>query len=373
MSYDAIVIGGGLIGLSVAWRLGTRGVRTLLVERGTLGAGTSSRGVGGIRQQFDTPINIALSQLSLPVFIELGEQIAFQQHGYLYLALSAATAARLRQRAARQHAYNVPVEVWETGAIRARFPYLNIADIHGGTFCAGDGYADPKSALAAYAVHARANDVRIVEGVMVTRVRTVHGRVAGVTTDAGEFDAPVVVNAAGPWAAQIAATAGVAVPVVPLKRQVWLTAPTTAAPATAPLTIDADTGWHFRPRDGRLLLAMAGDEVPGETALDLDPALAERMLEHGRQRLPGLTVGLERGWAGLYELTPDAHPVLGMAAELPGFYLACGFSGHGFMHSPAAGILLAAQICGERAALDISSLAPERFRAGRLLGSGEVL
>lgn len=373
MSYDAIVIGGGLIGLSVAWQLGVRGVQTLLLERATPGAGSSSRGVGGIRQQFATHINIALSRLSLPLFVELGERIAFRQHGYLYLALSEDTSRALRDRVDFQQSAGVPVELLDPGTIRDQFPYLQTVDVVSAAFCASDGYANPALALGYYAEQARAAGVTLNEGVTVTGIRSVGHRVTGVTTSAGAYAAAIVVNAAGPWAAQVAALAGIDLRVQPLKRQVWLTGPTDAVPPTAPMTIDADTGWHFRPQDGALLLAMAGDEQPGDESLDVDPTLGEQMLVRARHRIPALTAGLSHGRAGHYEITPDAHPVLGMAEDLEGFYLACGFSGHGFMHSPAAGMLLAAAICGETPAVDIAPLALSRFRRGELLGDGAVL
>jgi len=373
MAYDVVVIGGGVIGLSIAWHVAERGMRVLVLERATAGAGSSGRGVGGIRQQFATPINIALSQLSLPIFAALGDRIGLRRHGYLYLALTEAARGDLWRRAELQRGHDVPVETLDPEEIRARFPYLRVDDVHGAAFCALDGYAMPVLVLAAYLDHARAAGAEIAEGVEVTGIRTRGGRVTGVETHAGTIAAIHVVDAAGPWARQVAALADVDVPVVPLKRQVWLSAPTAGAPATAPLTIDSDTGWHFRPREGGLLFAMPGGETPGDERLDLDPALPERMLAGARHRLPGFREELARGWAGLYEVTPDGHPILGTVDALAGFYLACGFSGHGLMHSPAAGLLLAALIGGEPPPVDISPLALARFGQGRLLGDGSLL
>lgn len=373
MIYDVVVIGAGVIGLSTAWRLGERGLRVLVLDRGTLGSGTSGHGVGGVRQQFGTQTNIQLSQMSLPVFVELGERIGFRQHGYLYLALSEATRKALWTRAATQQAHGVPVEVFDVDTVQARFPYLYTDDVNGATFCASDGYLIPRRVVAAYAEQARAVGVEIAEGVAVVGIDVKGNRVAGVRTSEQTIGTHNVVNAAGPWAASVAAIVGVELPVVPLKRQAWLTATTTAAPPTAPLTIDADTGWHFRPRDGALIFAMHGAEQPGDESLELDPALAERMLLHGRHRLPALTVGLAQGWAGLYEMTPDAHPILGPVDELAGFFVACGFSGHGLMHSPAVGKLMAAVMCGEAPALDMGPLGFDRFREERLLRDETLL
>ncbi len=373
MAYDVVVVGGGVIGLSIAWRVAEREMRVLVLERAAPGAGSSGRGVGGIRQQFATPINIALSRLSQPTFTALGERIGLCRHGYLYLALEEATHEDLWRRAELQRAHDVPVELLDPEEIRARFPYLRVDDVHGAAFCALDGYAMPALVLAAYLEHARGAGAEITEGVEVTSIRTTGGRAGGVETSAGTIATSHVVDAAGPWARHVAALAGVDVPVVPLKRQVWLSAPTVAAPGTAPMTIDSDTGWHFRPREGSLLFAMPGGETPGDERLDLDPALADRMLAGAHHRLPAFREELARGWAGLYEVTPDGHPILGMAEALPGFYLACGFSGHGLMHSPAAGLLLAALIGGEEPAVDISPLALGRFAQGRLLGDGSLL
>lgn len=373
MAYDAIVIGGGFIGLRVAEQLGTRGVRTLLIERATLGSGNSSRGVGGIRQQFATAINIALSKLSLPTFIALGERIGFQQNGYLYLALSENTHTDLQRRVDVQRTYGVPVDLLDPGTLREHFPYLQTFDVMSAAMCLSDGYANPSLALAVYTEQARAAGVHIREDTTVTGIRTVGHHVTGVETDAGSFAAAIVVNAAGSWAAQVAALVGLDLPVQPLKRQVCLTEPTNAVPATAPMIVDSDTGWHFRPQDNALLLAMAGGEQFGETTLELDAALTERMLLYAYHRLPGLTAGLAHGRAGYYAVTPDAHPILGPVESLSGFYLACGFSGHGFMHSPAVGMVLAAEICGESPAVDIAPLRLSRFARGTLLGDGAVL
>ncbi len=368
MSYDAIVAGGGLVGLSVAWQLGVRGVKTLLLERTSIGAGTSARGMGSFTQQLETDILIALSQLSLPILKQLGRRIDFHQSGYLSVALSAQTDVMLREQVDFQRAHGVPVEFESPDTLRERFPYVQTGDVVSAAFCHLDGYAWPQHAIRAFAEEARAYGVDMLEGITVTGVQTVAGRVAGVETNRGAFHAPVVVNAAGPWAMQVAAMAGVAVPVVPLKRQIWHTEPTDAVPADAPLLIEVDTGWYMRPYEGGLLLAMASAEQPGDESLELDIVHAERMLRHARQRLPAFGGELSQGWggwAGLYAVTPDEHPILGPSDTLPGFYLACGFGGYGFMHAPAAGLLLAALICGETPAVDIAPLGLERFAVKR--------
>jgi sarcosine oxidase subunit beta len=384
-SAEVVIIGGGVIGMSVARHLALAGCTDVVVlDRAGAGSGSSSKGVGGFRQQFDTEINARLSQLSLPTLVELGEQIELRQNGYMYLALSNESLARIRAKAERQRAWGVPVELLSTDEVRARMPFLNAGDVLGAAFCALDGYARPSLAVAAFAREAAARGAQVVEGAAVTAFELAPDgdgqRVEALVTSQGRIAARHVVLAAGPQAAQVAALAGQALPVTPLKRQTFTTPPWNGAP-DAPLTIDDDTGFHFRPEGDGLRLAMSGDEVLGVEDFTVDPELGRRIMLHAIHRLPSLRTAFgdappapATGRAGLYEMTPDAHPILGPAPGVAGLFYACGFSGHGFMHSAAAGRLTAELITQGRAtSLDIAPLSVTRFVEGRLLGEGKTL
>jgi sarcosine oxidase subunit beta len=384
-SAEVVIIGGGVIGMSVARHLALAGCADVVVlERAHIAAGSSSKGVGGFRQQFDTEINARLSQLSLPTLLELGEQIELRQRGYMYLALSEESLARIRAKAERQRAWGVPVELLSADEVRARCPYLHTADVLGAAFCTLDGYARPPLAVAAYAREAAARGVEVVEGAAVTAFELAPGgdgqRVEALVTTRGRIAARHVVLAAGPWAAQVAALAGQKLPVTPLKRQTFATPPWGGAP-DAPLTIDEDTGWHFRPEGDALRVALSGGETPGVEDFTIDPELGRRAMAGAIHRLPGLRAAFgdgapepASGKAGLYEMTPDAHPILGPAPGVAGLIYACGFSGHGFMHSAAAGQLIAELITqGHTTSLDIAPLSVTRFAEGRLLGEGNTL
>ena len=384
-SAEVVIIGGGVIGMSVARHLALAGCTNVVVlDRAHTGSGSSSKGVGGFRQQFDTEINVRLSRLSLPTLVELGEEIELRQNGYLYLALSDEALARLHIKADRQRGWGVPVELLAPDEVRARFPYLRTDDVRGAAFCALDGYARPPLAVAAYAREALARGVEVAENAAVIAFELAPDgegqRVEALVTTQGRIAAGHVVLAAGPQAAQVAALAGQSLPVTPLKRQTFATPPWNGAP-DSPLTIDEDTGFHFRPEGDGLRLAMSGGETPGVEDFTVDMALGARAMERAIHRLPGLraafggaTPEAASGKAGLYEMTPDAHPILGPAPGVAGLFYACGFSGHGFMHSAAAGLLIAELITQGRAtSLDIAPLSVTRFAEGRLLGEGSTL
>ena len=380
MHADVVIIGGGVIGMSVAMHLARAGCTNVMVlERGTVGCGSSSKGVGGFRQQFDTEINVRLSQLSLPTLLALGDHIDLQQHGYVYLALSPESLERIEAKARQQQGWGVPVDLLDRDEVARRWSFLCSDDVLGAAFCPADGYARPPLAVQAYASEARRMGVQIVEHAEVVGVEVAgHGemrRIVAVQTADQRITTDWLVNAAGPHAAVIAAMAGVTLLVSPLKRQVFTTAPCPAVPRNAPLTIDETTGFHFRPDGEAVLLAMLDGEQLGVEDFTLDHAFGAEVLRHARHRLPALQeIALADGRAGLYEMTPDAHPVISPVPGLAGFFCACGFSGHGFMHSPAAGMLVAEYITSGRASsLDITPLSITRFAKGRLLGRAHTL
>jgi sarcosine oxidase subunit beta len=256
-------------------------------------------------------------------------------------------------------------------------PQLRADDVVGGSFCATDGFVDPHSVMMGFAARATDLGARIEKGVEVTAILEDGRGVAGVETQRGRVQARIVVNAAGPWAAQLARTARLQVPVEPVRRMLVPTEPFTQISRHAPMTVDMATGFHFRPEGLGLLLAWNDpSETPGFKT-SFDSAFVERILLRAVQRVPcfeNLQVNPTRGWAGLYEMTPDHHAILGSVPQIPGFFLANGFSGHGVMHSPATGKIMADLILnGTSSLVDTRALSVERFAEGRSIEEPMVL
>jgi sarcosine oxidase subunit beta len=370
---DVVIIGGGIIGVSIAYHLALKKAgRIVLLEKGQLGEGSTSRCAGGIRTQFSTEINIRFSLEALRTFDRFKEEFGvdpeFRRIGYLFLAMSEREMEVFRQNLQLQRRYGIPVEILDPHEIKKRWPYLKSDDILGGTFCAWDGYAGPSEVLAGFAGGARRAGVKICEGVEATGILLDGGRVSGVRSKEEEISSPIVVNAGGPYAALIGKMAGVEIPVKPLRRQIFITAPFKLSDQTIPLTIDFHRGWYFRPEvDGFLLSGPLDREPSFNVAIDYGARL--EAAENAMFRVPAFEkASIARGWAGLYEISPDNHAILGSFPGLQGLILANGFSGHGFQHSPVIGKVISEVITEGRATtLDISPLSIERFDKGELI------
>jgi len=374
-----VVIGGGVMGASTAYHLAQRGVKNvvLLEREAFFGLGATGRCAGGIRYQFATDINIRLSLLSLPMLDALedvtGQPALVRKCGYLFVLTQPADVAQFHRNVARQHALGVPTE-WLTGdEVRARVRPALFPDALAGTFYAQDGVADPNSVVMGYITAARRLGVTCLTGVTVTGLAQAAGRLTGVVTSEGTISTPVVVNAAGPWSAPLAALAGVEIPVTPVRRQWLTTTPLPEIPPDFPFIIDFARSLYFHREGEGLLTGMSNPHQPPGFDQRVDPAWELTHLDAAVARLPLLEqAGIASRWAGLYEVTPDAHPILG-ASPVAGFYLLTGFSGHGFMHGPICGKLLAEVITdGQATTLDIRSLALSRFAAGQAIVEADV-
>ena len=370
---DVVIIGGGIIGVSIAYHLALKKAgKILLLEKGQLGEGSTSCSVGGIRTQFSTEINIRFSLESMKTFDHFEEEFGvnpeFKRIGYLFLATTDQEVKVFQQNLILQKQFGIPVEWLHPDEIRRRFPYLKMDDILGGTFSPRDGYAGPSEVLSGFAGGAKRTGVKIYEGVEAKEILVDKGRVTGVRTNGGEISSSVVVNAGGPHASLVAEMAGLRIPVKPLRRQVFVTAPFHLTDQTIPLTIDFNRGWYFRQEvDGFLLSGPLDREPSFNTNTDYE-AMVEAS-ENAIYRVPALEKAqIARGWAGLYEISPDNHAILGKVPGLEGFILANGFSGHGFQHSPAVGKVISELILeGKAKTIDISSLSIERFERGELI------
>ena len=370
---DVVIVGGGVIGTSIAYHLALKKAgRVVVLEKGQCGEGSTSRCVGGIRSQFSTEINIRFSLEALKAFYrfkeELGVDPEFRQIGYLFLATTEPELEVFKQNVALQKTFGIPVEFLASDEIEKRCPYLRMEDILGGTFCAWDGYAGPSEVLSGFVSGARRAGVKIYEGTEVIGIAQQSGQVTGVKTKQGTIDAPVVVNAAGPFASIIGEMAGLKVPVKPLRRQVFVTGPYRLTDGTIPLTIDFHRGWYFRQEVDGFLLSGPLDKEPSYNVSTDYEAMVEAA-ENATYRVPAMEKArIARGWGGLYEISPDNHAILGTVPGLQGFILANGFSGHGFQHSPVVGQVIAELVTGGRATtIDITPLSIERFAKGELL------
>lgn len=364
-----------MIGASVAHHLLERaaGLRVLLLEReADVGTGATSKATGGVRHQFSTETNIRLTRLSYPYFrdaeILLGRTVDFVRHGYLFVTTRDETLGASRRAVALQQSLGVRSEILTPGECSRFLDVLVTTDLVGGTFCADDGSADPHALLQAFLAIARGRGLEVRTETPVTGILRDNGRVAGVRTPKGDVAAPIVIDCAGPYADEVAALAGIDVPSKPYRRQVMVTEPLPSLPELFPLIVDLDTGWYVH-RQGRSAVLMGGtdkDLHPGHD-VTVDWAAFSLVFEAAGRRVPPLAdAPVMRAYAGVRDLTPDYHGILGEAPGVPGFHIACGFSGHGFMHSPAIGRLMAELVLDGRAAsMDITPLSLERFARGR--------
>ena len=378
-SADVVIVGGGVIGASIAYHLTQRGIRDVLVlERDRLGSGSTSRNAGGIRLQFSTEINVRMSQRSLAALLrfedEMGIDPQFRQVGYLFLITNERDDVPFERSLELWRRLDVPAVRLGREEILAIFPELRVDDVRFATFCPADGHADPNSILQGYVARAREGGARFDEGANVTAIERDDDRVTAVRCGDRRIVCGTVVNAAGAWAGEVAAQAGVTVPVVPLRRQIFITNPVSGFDRDFPMTIEFATGLYLHHDSGGVLLGMADPRDPAGFDDRVNWEFLPEIVERGLARLPLLErATIKTGWAGFYEDTPDKHAILGRAPGLEGFVCAAGFSGHGLMHAPATGELIAEVICGDPPSLDIAPLRLSRFAEGDLVVEHNVI
>ena len=376
-----VIIGGGVMGASVAYHLAKRGLKeiVLLEKQEFFGMGATGKCAGGIRYQFSTEINVRLSLLSLPMLDrfeeELGQPISLRRDGYLFLLTNDQDVATFRHNVALQRSLGVQTEWLGDDEVRRRVPQLAADDVIAATFHAKDGLADPNSVVMGYINAARRLGVRPFTGVEVNGIDIAHGRISGVQTNFGTIACSQVINAAGPWAGVVSDLAGVPLPITPVRRQMLTTTPIPQLAPDFPFVIDFAQSLYFH-REGEGLLTGQSNphEQPGFDE-SVDTNWEMQHMEVAIKRLPLLEhAGRMAHWAGLYEVTPDAHPIFGAAPQVDGYYVVTGFSGHGFMHGPVAGLLMSELILdGQATTLDISTLDISRFAEGRLIREYNVI
>jgi sarcosine oxidase subunit beta len=381
---DVAIIGGGIVGSSVAYHLAEAGcTNVLIVEREERqGMGSTAKSMGGVRAQFATSINIRMSLYSIDLFSKFeeatGHTAGYRPHGYLFVATSEPHLEYLKTNLRKQQACGVSnAEMVTREDILKTIPQLIGDDVVGGSFCPTDGFVDPYSVMTGFARRARDLGVRTWLETAVTGIDVKEGRVTGLETSRGYVSTGAVVNAAGPWAAGVARLARVEIPVQPLRRQIVKTEPFKQLSSHLPMVIDMSSGFHFRPEGSTYLLAWPDPEETYGFRTDFDYGFIEKILTRAVSRVPvfaDVEVNPRRCWAGMYEVTPDHHAIIGAAPGVEGMFLANGFSGHGVMHSPATGKIVSELILhGTSSFIDAPMLRAERFDEGNLLEETAVL
>jgi sarcosine oxidase subunit beta len=383
-SAEVVIIGAGIVGSSIAFHLTEAGLKNVLViERETRqGLGSTGKSMGGVRAQFATDVNIRMSLYSIPFLNRFEEATGYpsgyKPHGYLFMATSQRHLDYLRTNFARQQVLGLKGIQWlQPDDIRKVLPQLRSDDIIGGTFCPTDGFVDPNSVMTGFMARATEQGAMLWRGTEVIGVDVEHGEVVRVKTTNGSVTTRTVVNAAGPWAAGVARMAGAELPVEPLRRMLVPTEAFIGLPEHLPMIIDMSTGWHFRQEGVGLLMSWADPEQQPGFRTDFDPAFVERILTYAADRVPcfaELAVNPRRCWAGMYEMSPDHHSILGEAPGVRGLFFANGFSGHGVMHSPATGRILSDLILhGNTDIIDADTLSVRRFAEGRAIEETAML
>ncbi len=379
-SADAVIIGGGIIGLSAAYNLARKkyGKVVVLEKEMFLGSGATGKCAGGIRAQFTTRINIQMSMKSEELLVRFKEDTDydafFDQCGYMFLLSSEEQVTGFAKAVEMQRSLGLPVEYIAPDRINDIAPKVRTDDIIKATFCKNDGLADPNDLVQGYATAARKLGAEIIVENEAAGLIIDNGTVKGVKTRNGDISAPLVINAAGPYAKIIAGWAGVKLPVEPVRRQITTTGPLDFVQMGFPMVVDVASGLYFHRESPGLLLGWADKDVEPGFDESIDPDYTDNIIMRALDRVPALeTAEIAKSWAGLYETTPDHHAIIGYSKQVKGLYQITGFSGHGLMHAPAAGLLAAEEIAGEKTCIDISPLAPGRFEKGAVIEETNVI
>jgi sarcosine oxidase subunit beta len=352
-----VVIGGGVIGASTLYHLARAGCRdAVLLERDTLGSGSTSAAAGGFRAQFSDELNVRVAVECIARFArfadEFGVDIGFRQVGYLFL-LREAEVAGFRESVALQRRLGVPAELVSVDEALRHVPGTSPDGLAAATFCPIDGLATPESVVQGYVTAARGLGARVRQGCAVEAITVEAGRVTGVRTTAGDIATGTVVLAAGVWSADLGRTAGVHIPVTPERRYVYYADSAGPLPAATPLTIDFATGFYFHREGPGLILGGPW-------------ATAEAMAPFALERLPvAADLGIASAWSGLYEMSPDHNAIVGACDEPAGLLYATGFSGHGFQQAPVVGEYLAGLALDCPSTMDLSAFSLRRFADAR--------
>ena len=368
------------MGASTAYHLAARGLTNIvLLEREAyLGQGATGRCAGGVRYQFATEINIQLSRVSLPMLErfpeEIGQEVNYRKCGYLFVLTDEQDIPQFRHNLELQNQLGLGTEWLSGDEIRRRLPSMHFEDALAGTFNPRDGLVDPNSVVLGYSRAALGMGVQVFNQTEVLSIEVENERVAGVGTNSGSIQTRCVINAAGPWASQIGNMAGLQIPVQAIRRQMFTTTALPDLPVDFPFVIDFTQSLYLHREGIGLLIGMSNQKEKAGYDQSVDPEFELVNLEAAARRMPALeNVRRASHWAGLYEVTPDAHPIYG-PTDVDGFLLVAGFSGHGFMHGPVSGKLMAEYVLdGSFQSVNVAALDLARFAEGRAIQEYNVV
>ena len=379
-SADVVIIGAGIIGFSVAFHLArARFGQIVLVDKGSLiGDGSTSQAAGGIRAQFAQKTNIEMSIISENFFEnfkeETGYDAFFEQVGYLFLLSEQADIDLFKKSCELQKSLGLPVELLKTEEIARIVPHVRLDDIKLGTFCEKDGISDQREFLSGFERASKKMGLVVELEAEVESIDVESGKITGIRTKRGHIKTPIVVNCAGPFAKEIGQMVGAEVKVEPYKRQIVNTAELDFVKPGIPMVVDVKSGLYCHKEGSGLLLGWAEKDREPSFDISVEPDYTDSILERALDRIPQLeTAEIANQWAGLYESTPDHQAIIGWESKVEGMFHCCGFSGHGIMHAPAAGLVTSEILTGKEPSVEISSYAPERFAKGVFVVESNVI
>ncbi len=377
---DAVIVGGGIIGLAVAFYLAKAkyGQVVVLEREPFLGAISTAKAAGGIRAQFNTKVNVEMSMLSERMFErfqeDTGYEAMFDQVGYLFLVSDDKDAVDFKKAYELQKSVGLNVQILQPSEIPQFAPHVRLDDIKFGTFCHDDGLGDPHQFLSGYEHAVRPMGVELAVETEVTGIDVAGGAITNVRTNKGDIATPLVINAAGAFARLIGNMVHADVRVEPYRRQIVTTGELDFVQPFFPMVVDVKSGLYCHKESKGMLLGWADKNVEPGFDVSIDPDYTDAILERALDRIPALeTAEIANQWAGLYETTPDHRAIIGWEPTVKGMFHVTGFSGHGFMHAPAAGIITTEIVTGKKPSIDITDLSPARFATGKLIEETNVI
>lgn len=377
---EAVIIGGGIVGVAVAFNLAREkyGQIVLVEKEPLLGAGATSKAAGGIRAQFSTRVNIEMSMLAEKILRnfkeETGSEALFDQVGYMFLLQDESDIEQFKKNYKLQKSLGLKVELLKPQEIGQYAPHVRTDDVKLATFCHDDGLGDPHEFLTGYERAARRIGVDLEFDAEVTEIDVSHGKITGLKTAKGSISCPLVINCAGPHAKLIGKMVGAKVLVEPIRRQIVTTGELDWVKPFFPMVVDVKSGLYFHKESRGMLLGWADGSVKPSFDISIDPDYTDAILEKALYRIPQLEEAeIANQWAGLYETTPDHHAIIGWEPTVLGMFHVVGFSGHGFMQAPAAGLVTSEILSGKKPPVDISPLSPERFTTGVIVNETNVI